>query len=215
MALFQRQPTTYNQNLSYTISVSKATILTVGLGNPGKKYEQTRHNVGFMAVDQFAKSNDFEKFQINKKLKGQISEKVMGSNRVILFKPETFMNLSGEAVRAVMSFYKIDLANIVVVYDELSLPFGQLRTRMGGQSAGHNGIKSLIEQVGSTFGRLRIGISNELAAKKDSGDFVLAKFTKEEQGNLTVILNEASSILTEYIYSGELADQTRQIDVRQ
>lgn len=211
MALFQRQPTNYTQNLGYTISLSKNTLLIVGLGNPGKKYEKTRHNAGFAAIDEFAKKNEFDPFTPNKKLKGQITERVLGSNRVILFKPDTFMNLSGEAVRAVANFYKITPENMVVVYDELSLPFGQIRTRNSGQSAGHNGIKSLIEQLGSDFGRIRIGISNEHTINKDSSDFVLAKFSKQEQDNLPAILNEAGSILTEFIYSGTLSDETRKI----
>ena len=97
---------------------------------------------------------------------------------------------------------------------QLSLPFGQLRSRMGGQSAGHNGVKSLIEQLGSNFGRLRIGINNELAKTKDSSDFVLAKFSKAEQANLPAILNEANNMLTEFIFGGQLTDQTRSIDVR-
>jgi PTH1 family peptidyl-tRNA hydrolase len=213
MALFQRQPVNLSQNLPYTIAFSRATILIVGLGNPGKKYDSTRHNIGYATIDNFAKANDFEKFTDNKKFKGLISERVLGSNRVILFKPTTYMNLSGSAVRLVCDYYKIELASLVAVYDELSLDFGTIRTRIGGQSAGHKGVESLINALGADFGRLRVGINNEFAKNIDSSDFVLAKFPKEEQGNLPTILNEASNLLTEYIYSGKLPEQTRQVDV--
>jgi PTH1 family peptidyl-tRNA hydrolase len=211
MALFQRQPVNLSQNLPYTIAFSRATILIVGLGNPGKKYDSTRHNIGYATVDNFAKTNDFEKFTSDKKFKGLISERVLGSNRVILFKPTTYMNLSGSAVRLVCDYYKIAPSSLLAVYDELSLDFGTIRTRIGGQSAGHNGVKSLIEHLGSDFGRLRIGINNEFAKNQDSSDFVLAKFSKDEQKSLPAILNEAGNLLTEYIYSGKLPEQTRSV----
>jgi PTH1 family peptidyl-tRNA hydrolase len=214
MALFQRRPATYNQNLSYTIAYSGATMLIVGLGNPGKKYDGTRHNVGFEILDKFLEVNEFEPFKENKKFKGLIAERVVGNCRVILFKPSTYMNLSGEATRLVADYYKIDPNNLIAVYDELSLDFGVIRSRIGGQSAGHNGVKSLIQHLSTAnFGRLRIGINNELAKTQDSSDFVLKRFTKEEQSKIPSLVNESCNMLTEFIFSGKVSEETRTIDV--
>lgn len=211
MALFQRVPTQYKQNLPYSISFTTKNILIIGLGNPGKDYVQTRHNAGFSAVDSFAKTNDFADFIDNKKFKGLLSEKSIGPAKVILLKPNTFMNLSGESAQSVANFYKIDPGNIVAVYDEVSIPFGQIRTRIGGQSAGHNGVKSLIEHLGPNFGRVRIGIKNDITPKTETSNFVLGKFTKEEQGHIAGINNEISGLLTEYIYGDNLPIDTRKI----
>jgi PTH1 family peptidyl-tRNA hydrolase len=212
MALFQRRPATYNQDLPYTIAYSGATMLIVGLGNPGKKYDGTRHNIGFEVLDRFLETNEFEPFKENKKFRGFIAERVLGSCRVILFKPTTYMNLSGEATRLVADYYKIDPNNLIAVYDELSLDFGTIRSRVGGQSAGHNGVKSLIQHLSTTdFGRLRIGINNELAKTQDSSDFVLKRFTKEEQAKVRDITNEACTMLTEFVFGGKITEQTRSV----
>lgn len=135
----------------------------------------------------------------------------MGSTRVILLKPNTFMNLSGESAQALASFYHIDIAQIVAIYDELSIPFGQIRNRVGGQSAGHNGVKSLIQHLGADFGRIRIGIKNNIASKADASNFVLGKFTKSEQTHLPALLTEVNGIATEFIYGGTLPLDTRKI----
>ncbi|HCM51778.1 TPA: aminoacyl-tRNA hydrolase [Candidatus Saccharibacteria bacterium] len=209
MALFQKQPITQNQPL-YTISGGKS-LLVIGLGNPVKKYAGTRHNIGFMVVDEFAKANDFAAWHLNKSLKSEISLANLGQSRVILAKPQTFVNKSGEAVQAVQHFYKVGNSETLVIYDELALPFGQLRTRLGGSDAGHNGVKSLISHIGEDFGRLRIGISSELADKSDAEKFVLARFSKAEQVSLTKILGEANTLITEYVFSGQLPHDTRTI----
>lgn len=211
MALFQRQPIQLKQNLPYSISFSNKTMLIIGLGNPGREYNKTRHNIGFAAVDSFAEANGFDKWQINKKFKGSFTENMLGSAKVILLKPNTFMNLSGESAQAVASFYKIPLENCVAVYDELSIPFGQIRNRIGGQSAGHNGVKSLIQQLGADFGRVRIGIKNSFSSQAEDSDFVLGKFTKDEQTAIPQICNEVNGILTEFIYGGTLPNDTRKI----
>ena len=211
MALFQRQPIQLKQNLPYSISFSDKTILIIGLGNPGREYNKTRHNAGFMAIDAFADANSFDAWQTSKKFNGQYSESTLGSAKVILLKPSTFMNDSGQSAQAVASFYKIPIDNIVAVYDELSIPFGQIRNRIGGQSAGHNGVKSLIQHLGSDFGRVRIGIKNKISAQADDSDFVLGKFTKDEQQAIPEICNEVNGILTEYIYGGTLPNDTRKV----
>ena len=196
---------------AYTLSLGK-TLLVVGLGNPGKEYDGTRHNIGFAVLDAFAAANDFPEFMSKKDLKSSFSSLQMGENRVICIKPTTFMNFSGEAVRAVMDFYKISTDNLIVVHDELDIPFGQIRTRTGGSSAGHNGLKSLIQHLGEDFGRIRIGIRNDIAEKADSADFVLGKFDKDEKEQMPVLIREASNIVTEWIYGGQkLPAETRSI----
>jgi PTH1 family peptidyl-tRNA hydrolase len=211
MALFQRQPINLKQNLPYTISISTSTVLIVGLGNPGKEYSNTRHNIGFMALDSFAETNNFDKWVENKKFKGHVTSKNLGTVRVILFKPSTFMNLSGEAVQAIASFYQVDSKRIVVVHDELAIPYGQIRNRIGGQAAGHNGIKSIIQHIGVDFGRIRVGIKNDLSSIADTSSFVLSNFSKEERELIPQLLNEINSIITEYVFGGELPLETRKI----
>lgn len=211
MALFQKKPIELRQNIPYSVSISTHTVLITGLGNPGESYKLTRHNIGFLALDQFATANDFEPWQEDSKHKCLRTEKTMGKTKVILIQPQTFMNNSGEAVQAVANYYKISLANIIAVYDELSIPFGQIRTRIGGQAAGHNGIKSLIQHLGTDFGRIRVGIKNDFSDKADASEFVLGKFTKIEQSYLDDICGEVSSIITEYIYGGSLPHDTRSI----
>ena len=213
MALFQRQPTEISQKLPYSLSLSlnTKTILVVGLGNPGKQYELTRHNIGFRALDHFAKSSGFDDFQDKPKFKGLVTEKNLAQSKIILLKPTTFMNDSGQAVQQVANFYKIISSDIVCVYDELSIPFGQIRMRTGGESAGHNGVKSLIQTIGPNFGRVRIGINNDLVKKQTDADFVLSKFTTNEQTQLEALTKEVSVILTEFIYSGQLPHDTIKI----
>jgi len=210
MALFQKKPQVSSSAPLYTIGSHK-TVLIIGLGNPDKRYEGTRHNIGFTVVDYFAQQNDFPGWVDKKDLKCHLSIHTLGENRVILCKPMTYMNNSGEAVQAVQRFYRIYNPKALAVYDELAIPFGQLRTRVGGSDAGHNGVKSLIQHIGDDFGRLRIGVGNELSQKADAADFVLSKFSKEEQGKLSSILRESNSLITEFIFGDHLSHQTRNI----
>ncbi|MGB4759147.1 MAG: aminoacyl-tRNA hydrolase [Candidatus Saccharimonadales bacterium] len=212
MSLFQKRPVFENQLPLYTLGTNKS-VLIVGLGNIGDEYEGTRHNVGFEIIDNFAKTNEMDNWISKKDLKGTIATKTLGSTQVILLKPSTFMNLSGEAVQAVANFYKIPLEQIIVVHDELDIGFGTIRTRTGGSSAGHNGIKSVTKHMGEGYGRVRIGVGPKSAGQRtaqiDSADFVLAKFSKDEQGNMKPLLNEATSILNEYVFGGQLPSETR------
>jgi len=157
-------------------------FLIVGLGNPGKEYEDTRHNIGFKVVDNIAKEYNIE---INRqKFKGIYGEGFIEGEKVILLKPTTFMNLSGESVRAVVDFYNLDNDKILVIYDDISLEVGTLRIREKGSAGGHNGIKSIIAHLGSdVFSRIKVGVG------QPNGDlikYVLGKFTKEE----VVVLSE-------------------------
>lgn len=208
MALFQKRPTTASSAPLYTLGLQKS-LLIVGLGNPGKKYEGTRHNVGFMTIDNLAAKLEFPDWIVKKDLKCQLTSQTISDTKVTLIKPTTFMNLSGEAVSLVQHFYKIAPDRIVAVYDELDIPFGQIRIREGGSAAGHNGVQSLIDHLGEGFGRVRIGTRNEIAEKADSKDFVLGKFTKEEQGQLSALTRETNAILSELIYGQPLSPETR------
>ncbi len=208
MALFQKQPQASDSIQYYTLGQNK-TVLLVGLGNPGREYDGTRHNIGFASLDAFAKANNFDPWIEKKDLKCLFASGQLGETRVILCKPMTFMNLSGEAVQALTHFYKVPADKIVAVYDEIDIPFGQIRTRVGGASAGHNGVKSLIQHLGETFGRVRIGIGPKEPEQMDSADFVLAKFSSEQQAQLKNLTQETSAILSEYVYGGQLQHETR------
>lgn len=208
MALFQKKPDTGTYNPIYTLGLQK-TILIVGLGNVGKEFEGTRHNVGFAILDAFAEKQSFEDWTAKKDLKCQLSTGNLGEARVILCKPTTMMNHSGEAVQAVTHFYKIDPTSIYVVHDELDVEFGQIRTRLGGGSAGHNGIKSVSQHIGENYGRVRVGVGPKTPEQIDSADFVLARFNEDEQFQMKNLLQEANAILTEVAYSQQLTVETR------
>lgn len=210
MALFQRNTQISRSAELYTIGTNKS-FLIVGLGNPEKKYEGTRHNIGFAVVDYFAKLNDFPPWQLKKDLQCQLASQTLRDRRVILCKPTTYMNNSGQAVQAVQHFYRLYNQQMLAVYDELALEFGQLRTRVGGTDAGHNGVKSLIQHIGEDFGRLRIGIGPLPGPKAEAADFVLSKFSKKEQASLTLILKESGVLITEFIFSEKLPHETRTV----
>jgi PTH1 family peptidyl-tRNA hydrolase len=210
MALFQKKFENSTAAGLYTLGANK-TVLIIGLGNHEKQYSGTRHNIGFEVVDFFAKSNDFPGWIAKKDLKCELAIHTLGSIRVILCKPTTFMNNSGEAAQAVQHFYRIYNPQTLAVYDELDIPFGQLRTRLGGSAAGHNGVKSLISHIGEDFGRLRIGIGSQTSQKADSADFVLSKFSKAEQEVLPKIVREANSLISEYIFNDGFTSETRTV----
>lgn len=209
MALFQKKPTFEGVTPLYSISSQKNLIIT-GLGNPGKEYTGTRHNIGFACLDVFAEENDFDPWVNKKDLRAEITSKTLGDTRVILVKPTTFMNLSGEAVQAVMHFYKITVDDVIALHDELDVPFGQIRLRTGGGAAGHNGVKSLLQHIGEGFGRVRVGIGPKTHEQMDSADFVLAKFSPDEQSRIQDLTREVTALLTETIYGGStLPTETR------
>lgn len=209
MALFQRNPHSDKEHQPlFSVGVNK-TVLIVGLGNIGKEYEGTRHNIGFACLDAFAVTHEFDPWMDKKDFKCQMTMKTLGETRVILCKPTTFMNLSGEAVQKAAHFYKIHNGQIVAVHDELDIAFGQIRMRIGGSDAGNNGIKSLISHIGPDFGRIRIGIDGNKPTKMQSADYVLSKFNQEEQGHMPALTRETTSILTEYVFSSQLPHDTR------
>ena len=164
-------------------SASSPEFLIVGLGNPGDKYEYTRHNAGFLTLDRLCVE---ENFKINKiKYKSVIGEVNICSHKCIAMKPQTFMNNSGEAVREAASFYKIPPEKIIVIFDDISLPCGKLRIRRKGSDGGHNGIKSIIYHLGSdNFPRIKIGVGEKPHPDYDLADWVLSTFKKDEMEQL-------------------------------
>ncbi|HUD10224.1 MAG TPA: aminoacyl-tRNA hydrolase [Candidatus Saccharimonadales bacterium] len=210
MGLFVKRPESGEAASLYSIGLNK-TLLIIGLGNMGKEYDSTRHNIGFTCLDAFAKTNEFPNWIEKKDLKVLLTSHTLADTRVILAKPTTMMNLSGAAVLNVINFYKIIPECVLVVHDELDITFGQIRTRVGGSDAGHNGIKSIIEKIGEEFGRVRIGIGPKTPDQIDSVDFVLQNFSKSEHAKLPALTRETSAVLSEWIYVGnqQLPHETR------
>ncbi|HEK4703182.1 TPA: aminoacyl-tRNA hydrolase [Clostridioides difficile] len=164
--------------------------VVVGLGNPGKKYEKTRHNVGFDVIDILAKEYNISVTKI--KHKALIGEGRVGTEKVLLVKPQTYMNLSGETLIDIYKYYKIDLSNIVVVYDDIDLEVGKIRIRKKGSGGTHNGMKSITKCLGSNdFPRVRVGVSKPEVGQ-DLADFVLSRFRKEESDNINEALEKAT-----------------------
>lgn len=163
--------------------------LFVGLGNPGGKYAGNRHNIGFMALDRIAGDHGFSPWK--SAFKGEISEGRLGGDKVLLLKPMTFMNLSGEAVRAALDFYKLTPADVVVFHDELDLAPGKCRVKQGGGHAGHNGLRSIHAHIGEAYGRIRLGIGHP--GHKDAvAAYVLHDFAKADQDWLDDLLRGIS-----------------------
>lgn len=217
MGLFQRNVFGNEGNGFYQIvndvgvtTGQNKTLLIIGLGNVGEEYNGTRHNIGFEILDYFASKQDFPEWSFKKDWKCHETTKTIGSFKVVLIKPTTFMNLSGEAAQAVQKFYKIPQSATLAVYDEADIKFGQIRTRIGGGAAGHNGVKSLISHLGEDFGRVRIGIGPKKPAQMELSDFVLAKFGPTHAKQLPNLLLETNSLLSEYCFgSGQLLEETR------
>lgn len=154
--------------------------IIVGLGNIGKDYAHTRHNTGFMALDVLARGFGFADFSLEDKFEAEIAEGMIGGEKVLLVKPQTFMNASGRAVSKVLGFYKLGTQDLLVLHDDLDIPLGQYRISFGSRSAGHKGVQSIIDSAGTQdFKRLRIGIQIP-ERKTPTEKFVLANFTKEE-----------------------------------
>ena len=175
--------------------------LIVGLGNPGEKYARTRHNLGFLALDLLAEQ---QKLKINRiKYKALVAETEFGGARCLLMKPQTYMNLSGEAVREAAQFYKIPSDHVLVIYDDVSLPVGKLRVRPSGSAGGHNGIKSIIGGLNSqSFPRVKIGVGAKPHPDYDLADWVLSNFTGPEDKLITEATARAADAALEIIARG-------------
>lgn len=177
----------------------------IALGNPGDKYAKSRHNVGWMIIDEFAKTFGAGEFKESKKLKALVSEITdpsISEEKILLVKPLTFMNLSGESVASLKSFYKLENKDITIVYDDIDLPLGELRFRDSGGPGTHNGMRSITPIIGEDFKRLRFGIENrpdELKAKINLSDYVLNGFGKTEEATVKKQITEAVKMLSEHM----------------
>ena len=169
----------------------------IGLGNTGPKYDQTSHNIGFMAIDRLSSDTHIE---LDKsKFKCMYGTGLLNGEKIMLVKPQTFMNLSGEGVRPLVDYYNIDLADIVVIYDDLDLPLGRIRLRQKGSGGGHNGIKSLTQHLGSEkYNRIRLGIERPPAGMPVT-NYVLGKFQKENQETLDKVLDVSSKACQSFV----------------
>lgn len=166
----------------------------VGLGNPGREYEQTRHNAGFLTLDRFCEKQgcSIEK----SKFKSLMGECVINGKRILLLKPQTFMNSSGEAVRDACNFYKISPEKTIIIFDDISLPVGKLRIKRKGSDGGHNGIKSIINLCGSdAFPRIKVGVGEKPHPEYDLKDWVLSRFTKQENDALSAALDHGAEAI--------------------
>ncbi len=176
-------------------------ILVVGLGNPGRRYEETRHNVGFMVAERVvgrAAGLWREKFR------GRFAQIELGSRRVAVLEPHTYMNESGGSVRPATTFFKVPPADVLVVHDELDLPFGQIRLKQGGGDAGHNGLKSITSHLGTPeYMRLRVGIGRPPAGfRGDTADYVLQAFASAERADLDEVVDRAADVVAEVVERG-------------
>ena len=176
------------------------TFLLVGLGNPGKKYEETRHNIGFTFINSIAKKASIN---IDKsKFSSLCARYESGENYFLLSKPQTFMNESGKAVREIKNYYKIPIDKTIIVFDDFDLNVGQIRIKRGGGSGGHNGIKSIIEELSEdTFIRIRIGIGKPVK-KTDVDQYVLSKFNQNEVSKIKEIIDISDEIIDDIVFKG-------------
>ena len=184
--------------------------LILALGNPGPQYEKTRHNAGFRAADRIAADFAFDPFKLSAKHQVLLAEGQIAGQKVLLAKPQTFMNLSGRCAASLISFYKIPPEDILVVYDEVALESGTFRLKFGGSAGGHNGIRSLIQELGtSDFARLRLGIKPLEPFAGDLADYVLGRFSGPELERLEKILDQVPAAVELWAKEGIEAAMNR------
>jgi len=172
-------------------------ILIAGLGNPGDQYSETRHNIGFLIIGGLAKENSFPEFKLQKKFQAETSEGVINNKKTILAKPQTFMNNSGQAIKALVEYYKTE--NLLVIHDDIDLALGEIKISKNRGSAGHKGIESVINYLGNKdFTRIRIGICPKAGKPASVESFVLEKFSAEEQKKLANIIDKIISSISSW-----------------
>jgi len=171
-------------------------FLIVGLGNPGKIYEKTRHNVGFHVIDEFAKENNFPDFKLSEKYEAEISEGLIENEKVVLLKPQTFMNLSGKSIFLFSKNNKIDILKLFLIHDDIDIPFGKIKISKENGAGGHKGVDSIINSLSSKdFLRFRVGILPEEKKPKSVEKFVLQKFNKDEEEKLNQVIKNTLEAL--------------------
>ncbi|MDB5167505.1 MAG: pth, peptidyl-tRNA hydrolase [Candidatus Saccharibacteria bacterium] len=177
-------------------------------GNPESKYDNTRHNVGFAVIDEFAESHNLQ-WSEKSKFSALIAETTIDDEKVILVKPTTYYNETGQSARRLIDFYSVMPAHdLLVIHDDLALPFGTIRTRGQGSDAGNNGVKSLNNHIGPDYHRIRIGIANDLRERMGDMDFVLGKFSRDESEALDKLMPEIFGFIADFI-EGTLAHETK------
>jgi PTH1 family peptidyl-tRNA hydrolase len=180
--------------------------VVVGLGNPGSKYAGTRHNIGFLVIDYLAESPRAGRFQ--SRFQGLIAEVMEGNEKVLLVKPETFMNLSGRCVREVLSFYQVPVENLLVVCDDINLPLGKLRVRARGSDGGQKGLRDIQNHLGTDeYARLRIGIDSP--GEADTADYVLSRFRPSEKPVMEEAVRNAAEAVVHWVHNGVEACMNR------
>jgi|SRR5581483_4816995 len=178
-------------------------ILIAGLGNPGEKFEHTRHNVGFLAIDLFAKKHAFPAFEFSKKYQALISKGFIGEKQILLAKPQTFMNESGESLQAIVADHRSQIRDIVIVHDEMDMPLGVFKIAKARGSAGHKGVDSLIVSIGNDqLIRIRIGIQPLTGKPQNPESFVVQPFTDEEKIPLNMAIQKAVEALDVFVREG-------------
>jgi PTH1 family peptidyl-tRNA hydrolase len=193
-----------NQSVNRTSSIVNFMKLIVGLGNPGREYQKTRHNMGFMVVDEIARRHGIGWATGPSQIAEVLVGKRFGENPLMLAKPLTYMNLSGEAVAGLSRYYDVPAGDVLIVVDEAALPFGKLRARARGSAGGHNGLKSVIERLGTTdFPRLRLGVGRG-DDRRDLSDHVLAKFERDERVELESFIARAADAAEMFAADGIL-----------
>lgn len=181
----------------------KPSLVIVGLGNPGKQYESTRHNAGFQALELLAEAFEGTDWADRQKYLGVASEGHIVTVPVLLVKPTTFMNSSGDCVRKLVDFFKLDpKSQVIVVSDDIDLPLGEVRLRMKGGPGTHNGLKSIVEQFGEDFPRIRLGIGKQ-PANQDLANWVLSAMTQEEQEAMHKAYLQLPEIIKTYVLQGQ------------
>lgn len=198
-SLFSRRTTSESEE-SFDMPSSSSTRIIVGLGNPGSRYANTRHNAGFFVIDELARRLGAP--ESRKRFRGEISEVRFADVKLVLVQPQTFMNESGVTVREAFQWYKPSLEHILVVVDDLDLPFGDLRLRAKGSAGGHNGLKSIIQHLGTQdFPRLRVGIGRGRSA---TVSHVLSRFAPDEEANLPRVIARAAEVAEMWVRNGAL-----------
>ena len=173
--------------------------LIIGLGNPGEEYKKTRHNAGFLAVDKLVLNSKYQVLSTQSKFNTEISNGIIDNEKIILAKPQTFMNNSGEAVKTIVDYYKIKLEDIIVTHDDLDIPLGEYKISKNKNSGGHKGVQSIIDHLGTKdFTRIRIGIMIE-NKKTPTEKFVLERFSEKEMGIIGEVIEEIKDEIVELL----------------
>lgn len=174
--------------------------IIVGLGNPDQKYKKTRHNIGFMAIDEIADQFEFPDFK-KSKFNSVTSEHTLNEDKVILVKPSTYMNLSANAVQPLMTFYKVSKENLIIIYDDIDLPLGQIRIKKRGSAGTHNGMRSIVDRIGTDFLRIRLGIKGEHTEKPgfDLANYVLSPFSDNEKETVAKTIKTLPIIINDLL----------------